>query len=294
MTSPVISVIIPAYNHERFVGAAVESVLTQTFRDLELIVIDDGSTDGTAAAVKQFQDPRLTYHYQSNQDAYNAMNKGLGLARGQFIAILNSDDIYAPNRLEVLLDHQHRTQAACLFTDVAPIDAAGRPITGDEHYWHRWHRKNRQFYFDCGDLFVAFLKGNLMVTTSNLFLTSEAARTIGPFAPLRYLHDYDYIFRVLLAFPKRVVYLHDAPLLHYRLHDHNTLRQNALIAREQNRDLVRKYMLASLPENVRAQAAAGADRLSELERELESVRRQMRIPPPLRPAANMLYRLLFK
>lgn len=294
MSSPVISVIIPAYNHERFVGAAVDSVLTQTFRDLELIVIDDGSTDGTAAAVKQFQDPRLTYHYQPNQDAYNALNNGMRLARGQFIAILNSDDIYAPNRLEVLLDHQRRTQAACLFTDVAPIDAAGRPITGDGHYWHRWHRKNRQFYFDCGDLFVAFLKGNLMVTTSNLFLTSEAARTIGPFAPLRYLHDYDFIFRVLLAFPKRVVYLHDAPLLHYRLHDHNTLSQNALVAREQNRDLVRKYMLASLPENFRAQAAAGADRLAELERELESVRRQMRIPPPLRPAMNTLYRLLFK
>jgi len=294
MTSPVISVIIPAYNHERFVGAAVDSVLTQTFHDLELIVIDDGSTDGTATIVKQFQDPRLTYHYQSNQDAYNALNNGIGLARGQFIAILNSDDIYAPNRLEVLLDHQRRTQAACLFTDVDPIDAAGRHIPENGHYWHRWHRKNRQFYFECGDLFVAFLKGNFMVTTSNLFLSSEAVRTIGHFAPLRYLHDYDYIFRVLLAFPARVVYLHDAPLLHYRLHGHNTLNQNALIAREQNRDLVRKYMLASLPENCRARAATGSDRLAELERELESVRRQMRIPPPLRPAMNTLYRLLFK
>ena len=294
MTNPVISVIIPAYNHERFVGAAVDSVLSQTFRDLELIVIDDGSTDGTATVVKQFQDPRLTYHYQSNQDAYNALNNGMDLARGQFIAILNSDDIYTPNRLEVLLDHQRRTQAACLFTDVLPIDAEGRQIPEDGHYWHIWHQKNRQFYFDCDDLFVAFLKGNFMVTTSNLFLTSEAVRTVGPFAPLRYLHDYDYMFRVLLAFPKRVVYLHDPPLLYYRLHDHNTLNQNAIIAREQNRDLVRKYMLADLPKNARARAAAGADRLAELERELASVRRQMRIPPPLRPAVNTLYRLLFK
>ncbi len=294
MTNPVISVIIPAYNHERFVGAAVDSVLTQTFRNLELIVIDDGSTDGTAAAVQRFKDPRLTYHHQSNQDAYNALNNGIDLARGQFIAILNSDDIYAPNRLEVLLAHQQQTKAACLFTDVTPIDAAGQGITDSSHYWLRWHLKNRQFYFECGDLFIAFLKGNLMVTTSNLFLSCEAARAIGPFAPLRYLHDYDYIFRALLAFPRQVVYLHNAPLLRYRLHDHNTLSQNALVAREQNCELVRKYMLASLPENVRKLVATGSDRLVELENELASVRRQMRIPSPLRPATNALYRLFFK
>lgn len=294
MTNPVISVVMPAYNHARFVGAAITSVYTQTFRDLELIVIDDGSTDGTAAVVKQFQDPRLTYHYQSNQDAYNAISNGIDLARGQFIAILNSDDIYAPTRLKVLLDSQRQTQAACLFTDVVPIDVEGRLITGEGHYWHRWHQTNRQLYFQCGDLFIAFLKGNMMVTTSNLFLTSKAAHTVGRFAPLRYLHDYDYIFRVLLAFPNRVVYLHDKPLLNYRIHGGNTLSQGALIAREQNRDLVRKYMLASLPENVRARVAAGSDRLCALEREMESVRRQMRIPLPLRPAANRLYRLLLK
>lgn len=294
MTNPVISVIIPAYNHERFVGAAVSSVLAQTFRNLELIVIDDGSTDGTAAVVQSFRDSRLTYHHQANQDAYNALNKGIGLARGQFIAILNSDDIYAPDRLEVLLAHQQQTRSACLFTNVTPINAVGQEIKDQSHYWLRWHSRNRQFYFECGNLFIAFLKGNLMVTTSNIFMSCEAARAIGPFAPLRYLHDYDYIFRALLAFPGQVIYLHDAPLLRYRLHNHNTLSQNALIAREQNRALVIKYMLASLPENVRALVAAGSDRLTELERELVSVRRQMHIPPPLRPTINTLYRLFFK
>lgn len=292
--NPVISVIMPAYNHERFVGAAIASVLTQTFSDLELIVIDDGSTDGTAAAIKKFQDPRLAYHYQSNQDAYNALNNGMDLARGQFIAILNSDDIYAPNRLEVLRDHQLRTQAACLFTDVVPINAEGRRITAAGHYWHLWHQNNRRFYSECGDLFIAFLKGNLMVTTSNLFLTSKAAQAVGHFAPLRYLHDYDFIFRVLLAFPNQVAYLRDLPLLSYRIHGSNTLSQGALVAREQNHELVRKYMLASLPEPLRARVAAGSERLCELERELVSVRRQMHIPPSLRPAANKLYRLLFK
>ena len=292
MSQPVISVVMPAYNHERFVGAAVKSVLGQTFHDLELIVIDDGSTDGTAAVIRNFSDPRLHYHHQTNQDAFNALNRGISLARGECIAIINSDDVYHPERLSHLLDTQKSTGAEALFTNVIPINAAGNSIPVDAHYWHLWHQRNRNFYFECGDLFTAFLHGNLMATTSNLFMTAAAARTIGPFAPIRYLHDYDYIFRLLIAFPGRVHYLHDETLLEYRIHGNNTLSQGALLAREQNRDLVLKYMLLGLPESSRVRARTGAKRLAELERELESVRRQMRIPRILRPTVNAIYRMV--
>ena len=88
-----ISVVIPAYNHERFIGPAIDSVLGQTWEHLELIVIDDGSTDGTAKVVQGYTDARLSYYYQENQDAYNTINRGLGLAQGDYIAILNSDDM---------------------------------------------------------------------------------------------------------------------------------------------------------------------------------------------------------
>ena len=64
-----ISIIIPAYNHERFIGAAVDSVLRQSWSDLELIVIDDGSTDRTGEIVQSYDDPRISYLYQENQDA---------------------------------------------------------------------------------------------------------------------------------------------------------------------------------------------------------------------------------
>lgn len=285
---------MPAFNHERFIGAAIRSVLDQTFSDFELIVIDDGSTDGTAAVVRGFSDPRLHYRHQPNQDAYNAINHGLRLARGDFHAILNSDDLYHPERLARLLAAGDASGAQALFTDVVPIDAAGNPIPAGGHYWHLWHQRNRAFYRECGDLFTAFLKGNFMVTTSNLFMTAAAAKAVGDFAPLRYLHDYDYIFRLLLAFPGRVRYLQDEQLLFYRIHGANTLSQGARVAREQNRDLVRKYMLTGLPEDARARAAAGAERLVELDRELESLRRQMRIPRPLRPLVNAAYRMLQK
>lgn len=279
MASPRVSVIIPAYNHERFVGAAVESVLAQTMRDLELIVIDDGSGDGTGRVVQGFADPRLRYVWQENADAYNALNHGLRLARGEFVAILNSDDVYALNRLERLLAEQARSGAACLFTDVQPIDATGHGISDPDHNWHRWHRKNREFYFDSGDLYTAFLNGNFMVTTSNLFLTMEAARLVGTFAPLRYLHDYDFIFRVMLACPGRVQYLHDEQLLCYRIHGANTLREAAITGREQDQMVIRKYLLARVPADLQAIVSAGLDRLVELERELSEVRNPRPDPP---------------
>ena len=272
---PKVSVVIPAYNHERFVGKAVESVLQQSYHNIELIIIDDGSTDQTGTLLKSIEDPRLTYIYQENQDAYNALNRGLSLVQGEYVAILNSDDVYALNRLERLLQVQRETGAQCLFTDVIPIDDRGNTLADPAFGWNIWHRKNRDFFFQCNELYTAFLKGNFMVTTSNLFLTREAVDRVGPFCSLRYLHDYDFIFRVMLAFPGQVHYLHQEKLLFYRIHGGNTLSEAALTGREQDKQVIRKYLLAGLPEEVRDRAAAGCDRLVELEQELAEVRNSL-------------------
>lgn len=291
---PKVSVIIPAYNHERFIGAAIESVLRQSHDNLELIIIDDGSTDNTAAVIKAVDDPRLTYLYQENQDAYNTINRGLSLASGDYVAILNSDDVYTTDRLEKLLAAREKTGAHCLITDVIPIDDDGQVLTDPDFGWNIWHDKNRSFYFSCGDLYTAFLKGNFMVTTSNFFLTREAVARVGTFCSLRYLHDYDYIFRVMLAFPEQVVYLHDQRLLYYRIHSGNTLSEAAVIGREQDREVIRKYMLARVPAECKGVVAAGSDRLVELEQELFEVRAALRpLPEPgIRQQARGLCRAL--
>ena len=291
--SPKVSVVIPAYNHERFIRAAVDSVLAQTHANLELIVVDDGSTDRTGAIVQAVRDPRLSYYHQENQDAYNTINRGLSLATGEFVAILNSDDVYTTNRLERLLAAQRESGAECLFSDVSPIDDDGRPLDDPNFGWNLWHQKNRAFYFACGDLYTAFLKGNFMVTTSNLFLTREAATRVGPFAPLRYLHDYDYIFRVLLACPGRVRYLDQERLLFYRIHGGNTLSEAAITGREQDRQVIRTYLLAGVPEAVRDLVAAGCDRLVELEQELTEVRQTL-APPPAEPSIRQSARTLVR
>jgi glycosyltransferase involved in cell wall biosynthesis len=285
-----VSVIIPAYNHERFIGAALESVLNQTHRNFELIVINDGSTDRTGEIIQSYRDERIIYRSQENQDAYNTLNRGLGMVSGEYVAILNSDDVYFPDRLRRLVAEQQASGAQCLFTDVVPISDEGGEFTDPEFGWNVWHRKNREFYRECGNLYVAFLKGNFMVTTSNLFLTAAAAAQVGKFCSLRYLHDYDYIFRVMLAYPGKVRYLADEKLLYYRIHSGNTLGEAAIIGREQDREVIRKYMLAALTEEDKPFAAAGADRLVELEQELAAVRQTL--APPGSPGVKKLCRQL--
>ncbi len=267
-----VSVVIPAYNHEQFIAPAIDSVLTQSLQDFELIIVDDGSTDNTASVIKEYSDQRIHYYYQENQDAFNTINRGIELARGEYIAILNSDDIYATDRLQRLVDMQKETGAQCLFTDVIPISDAGHEFTDPEFGWNVWHKKNRDFCEIAGDLYTAFLKGNFMVTTSNLFMSREAAEKVGKFCSLRYLHDYDFMFRMLQAFPEQVHYLRDEKLLFYRIHDGNTLGEAAIIGREQDQELICKYMLAKVNDNAKQYVQAGADRLMELQQELCDVR----------------------
>lgn len=270
---------MPAYNHERFIADAITSVLDQSFGDFELVIVDDGSTDSTADIIHSFRDARLSYHYQQNQDAYNALNAAIGRSKGRYIAILNSDDFYHVERLAHLVDICENG-ARFVFTDVEPIDDDGHSLVDTTHPWNDWHQRNRQFYFEKNDLYRGFLRGNFMVTTSNIFMTRELGQLVGGFAPIRYLHDYDYVFRLLLAAEAQTVYLADEQLLRYRIHQGNTLSEAAIIGREQDRDVIRRYMLARLPEQLRTYVDTGASRLIELEHELIDVRRQ------LKPAVN--------
>lgn len=272
---PAVSVVMPAYNHERYVGPAIESVLAQTHQDWELVIVDDGSSDSTPEVIKRYRDPRIHYHHQNNQDAYNALNRGIQLARGRCISILNSDDLYEPARLQQCLAAV-AAGAEAVFTDVTPVDERGASIPEGTHFWHCWHDRNKQHYRACGDLYAGFLRGNLMVTTSNLFMTRRAVHQVGGFAPLRYLHDYDYIFRLMLAFPGGFRFLDQQSLLKYRIHGSNTLKQGAIKAREEDLHVIRTYMLAGLGEHARLRAETGLDRILELQRELAEVKKRLR------------------
>jgi len=93
-------VIIPTHNRADVLGRAVASVLAQTLADLELIVVDDGSTDRTAEVLAGFDDPRLTGMHQENKGVSAARNRGIAASRGRYVALLDSDDSWMPDKLE--------------------------------------------------------------------------------------------------------------------------------------------------------------------------------------------------
>ena len=103
MVAPAISVIIPTYNRANSVGKAIQSVLDQTFKDLEIIVVDDGSTDDSAPVLAAFGD-RIRLIQQANRGVSGARNTGVRAATGKWIAFLDSDDQWHSSKLEKQLD----------------------------------------------------------------------------------------------------------------------------------------------------------------------------------------------
>jgi glycosyltransferase involved in cell wall biosynthesis len=99
--NPTISVVLNCYNHERYVGEAIESVLAQTFRNFELILIDNGSTDDSRRVMQSFDDDRIRLIlHDDNQSISRRLNEGVAAARGEFVSILYSDDLFLPHKLE--------------------------------------------------------------------------------------------------------------------------------------------------------------------------------------------------
>lgn len=97
---PLCSIIIPTYNREKTILQSVESVLSQTFSDTEIIIVDDGSTDNTKSIIEQINDSRILYVRQTNAGAPSARNHGISLARGKYISFQDSDDNWFPYKLE--------------------------------------------------------------------------------------------------------------------------------------------------------------------------------------------------
>lgn len=118
-SEPFFSVILPTYNREKMLSNAIRSVIAQQFPDWELIVIDDGSTDGTKRVVADFQDERIKYVFQKNAERSAARNNGIRNAKGKYIAFLDDDDEYLPVHLQYLYKFitERNQPVAMIFTD---------------------------------------------------------------------------------------------------------------------------------------------------------------------------------
>jgi glycosyltransferase involved in cell wall biosynthesis len=201
-----ISVVIPTYNRADQVLFAINSVLAQTYREFEIVVVDDGSTDRTAehierliSTISEDEQPaqKIRYFYQSNKGTSEARNKGIAEAKGNWIAFLDSDDIWLPAKLEWQVRAIERFEESCgtYFTDARLIDRVGLNTTAFEHAGRAYQDIMGLIADPLPTLAKAF--GGTWLQT--FVVRSDLIRKIGGFdADIQFCEDHDLMFRLAL------------------------------------------------------------------------------------------------
>jgi glycosyltransferase involved in cell wall biosynthesis len=209
LPSPLVSVAVVTYNHERFIEACLQSILGQTFADIEVVVVDDGSSDGTHRAIGAIRDPRLVALRQDNQGPSAALNCALAACRGQFIALMSGDDVCQPRRIETQLN-AHRQVGGVIFSNVDYIDDDGRPIENGLHPKGFFESPPRSQ----AEILRQFFTGANFLAAPTCFLRADDLRAAGPFDPLLYqLQDLDMWVRLVKRHRFTIL---PQPLVHYR------------------------------------------------------------------------------
>lgn len=250
---PAISVIIPTFNNAHLIGEALKSVYAQSFRNYEIIVVDDGSTDSTREMLKSHSE-RITYYHQENQGLAVARNVGLSLAKGAYVTYLDADDIWHPQNLQVKHDFLMRfPELGGVFSDFLIFDASGvLSARGTKELFPFFQRTGRDFrdIFQhthsiqveegrsatvyTGHIFDDLFWGNFILPTSMVFNRSFA-QAVGEFrAHMRTQQDYEYWLRFSKHHPFAYV---DDVLVNYRRHsqqltDHSRIERILLAVLE--------------------------------------------------------------
>jgi glycosyltransferase involved in cell wall biosynthesis len=233
-----LSVVVPSFNHERWVGAAVGSAAAQTLAPAEIVVVDDGSTDGSRDVLASLTGLGVRVILQENRGAHHALNRAITLARGEWVAILNSDDLFDPARLEHAWGVARATGAALVCGAVRLIsEDGGEPDPG--HDIVRWYAGARAFARGAPSLGAALARHNVAVSTSNLFLHRELWRRVGGFRSWRYVHDWDFLLRAAALCPRSVLYEDALCDVSYRVHGANTISENLHRARAERTEMLR-------------------------------------------------------
>jgi len=200
---PFVSVVIPTYNRLHQTIAAIESVLAQTYPHLEIIVVDDGSTDGSGEPIQRFISQRtnesrqIGFFSQPNQGASIARNTGIAKAKGEYIAFLDSDDVWVPEKLEWQLRalEQFKDECGACVTDARLVNSAGMDVSSFQV--HRRHYEETIGIDRSGPKSLVCFSGFWM---SSLLARADLIRQIGGFNPdISFVEDRDIHFRLSLV-----------------------------------------------------------------------------------------------
>ncbi len=246
MSSPAVSVVLPVYNGENYLRLAIDSVLSQTLQDFELIVVDDGSTDATPDIARGYGDC-IRYVRQENTGVAGAFNHGLRLAGGRYISWLSHDDVFAPSKLEKQLVAIEGIEApAVCYTDVEVIDSAGDVVL-----------EVRLPEYERGKALCDILTGGRITMASySIFYDRRCVEEAGFYSERwRYTQDVEMLLRLARRFP-----LVRVPELLMRVREHG---QRGVHSVRWEREVVTFYAqhLRTLPfEELFPELGAGASR----------------------------------
>lgn len=187
--STLVSVVIPTYNRAGLIKRSVESVLNQTYPHLEVIVVDDSSTDNTKEVLSSINDERFKPIFiEKNQGACHARNVGNSNAAGEFIASHDSDDIWDPHKLELQLKFMQEKNYDLSFCQILRIDTGG----------HQKYAPSKKFHFDKDSFFPQLLKSNFIPTITTI-VKRDVQEQITYDASLKRFTDWDFALRVAKA-----------------------------------------------------------------------------------------------
>ena len=200
---PTISILVPAYNAEQTILETISSVQQQTFQDFEIIVINDGSTDRTLELLNSVADSRLKIFSYENGGLPVARNRGIAHATGEFLAFLDADDLWSPDKLELqLATLQRHPEAGVAYSWTLFMDEQGKSFHSD-----------KPIYFE-GNVYGKLLLKNFLASGSNPLIRKQAIESVGEFyPPAGGSADWDYWLRLAALWPFVVV---PKPQIFYR------------------------------------------------------------------------------
>lgn len=187
----IISVIIPAYNAQRTILATIESVQQQTFKDIEIIVINDGSSDRTLEILETINDRRLKVYSYPNGGLPTARNRGIALAKGQYLSFIDADDLWTPDKLEKQLAALQRNPKASVAYSWTAVMLESKNYLGKLDFF-----SGKRVAFT-GDVYAKLLVNNFIGNGSNILVKKEAIDLVGNFDPgFKSCEDWDYFLRL--------------------------------------------------------------------------------------------------
>lgn len=244
---PLVSVVIPYYQHKQYIEGCIETIVAQTHENIELIIVDDCSPDGSGKYVEKiiknqswidrFSGQIDFTHFEINQGAHAAINYGVKKAKGKIITIVNSDDLYHPDRLKIMIEAMQKEQKEFAFSGVSYINDDNRDVSQTDG-WAIAYAEIQDSVKNFPTLGFACLLSNRGISTGNfVFTKSLYEHTIG-FKSFRYCHDWDFLLQCLWYTEPLFV---KEQLYYYRLHETNTFKSLQKLGVDDGPEVLKQY-----------------------------------------------------